>query len=227
VQWPAVFALIKQTEPLWQTWKPSKTLDQMSVQLVWDCYNTGEAVLDESGQPTGMKPPLRLVEQHFQTSWRKGPIVSDTPFSQPFPTGTDRMQQRKTWQRFREIPEWIEAAAKARVISPAAAIAELEVMQEMPNTHTLLGTSALSKLLSDQRKAAAAISTFPPLQPPIFDAILTQAPAASMASEATSSPSHPSSLPAQLPNPLSSPLQKKRRAPTIGGRGKQKKSRNG
>lgn len=153
--------------------------------------------------------------------------MSDTPFSQPFPTGTDCMQQRKTWQRFREIPEWIEAAAKARAISPAAAIAELEVMREMPNTHTLLGTSALSKLLSDQRKAAAAVSTFPPLQPPIFDAILTQAPAASTASEATSSPSHPSSLPAQLPNPLSSPLQKKRRAPTIGGRGKQKKSRNG
>lgn len=75
-QWPSVFACIKQTGPLWEAWKPGKSLDQMTVQSVWDCYNTGEAAVDATGRlPIGMKPPLRLVEQHFQSSWRKGPSV--------------------------------------------------------------------------------------------------------------------------------------------------------
>ena len=74
---------------------------------------------------------------------------------------TNRIQQRKTWQRFREIPEWIETATKTRAISPATAIAELEAMCEVPSNLHLLGTSALSKVLSDQRKAAATVSIIP------------------------------------------------------------------
>lgn len=78
-QWPAVFAAIKQVGPLWETWKPSKTLDQMSIRSIWDCYNTGETVINAAGQPMGIKPPLRLVEQHFQSTWRNTSKVGFHP----------------------------------------------------------------------------------------------------------------------------------------------------
>ncbi|EDR04062.1 uncharacterized protein LACBIDRAFT_330862 [Laccaria bicolor S238N-H82] len=59
VHWNDVFAQVKQPGPLWDTWKPSKTLDQMLIQDIWDCYNVGEGV-EENGVQTGVKPPLRL-----------------------------------------------------------------------------------------------------------------------------------------------------------------------
>ncbi|RDB30159.1 hypothetical protein Hypma_012342 [Hypsizygus marmoreus] len=74
--WAAIFSKIKQLELLWDAWKPSKTLDQMTISGMWDCYNTGEAVLNSEGMPTGMKPPLRLVEQYFKSDWWKGSAVS-------------------------------------------------------------------------------------------------------------------------------------------------------
>ncbi|KIK06290.1 hypothetical protein K443DRAFT_3320 [Laccaria amethystina LaAM-08-1] len=70
ISWNDVFARIKQPRPLWDTWKPSKPLDQMSIQDVWDCYNVGEGV-EVNGMKTGVKPPLRLVEQKFGSEWRK------------------------------------------------------------------------------------------------------------------------------------------------------------
>jgi hypothetical protein len=48
-----------------------KALDEMSVKDIWDCYNLGEAIYGKNGCQTGVKPPLRLVEQHFQSRWRK------------------------------------------------------------------------------------------------------------------------------------------------------------
>jgi hypothetical protein len=70
ISWNDVFARIKQPRPLWDMWKPSKPLDQMSIQDVWDCYNVGEGV-EVNGMKTGVKPPLRLVEQKFGSEWRK------------------------------------------------------------------------------------------------------------------------------------------------------------
>ena len=64
LQWPAVFSVIHQPNFLWDCWKPLKTLDNMTVQEVWECYNDGEPVWDASREQTGVKPPLRLVEQH-------------------------------------------------------------------------------------------------------------------------------------------------------------------
>jgi hypothetical protein len=71
VQWSEVFAKIKQPGPLWDTWKPSRSLDQMSIQDIWDCYNVGESVKGNDGKTTGVKPPLRLVEQRFGSYWRR------------------------------------------------------------------------------------------------------------------------------------------------------------
>ena len=56
LQWLAVFLMIHQPALLlWECWKPLKTLDQMSVTEVWQCYNDGELA-----------------------DWRGGPMV--TPF---------------------------------------------------------------------------------------------------------------------------------------------------
>lgn len=75
VQWSVVFGKIQQTECLWDVWKPSGSLDEKLLKEIWDCYNIGEAVFDETSNQTGMKPPLWLVEQHFQARWRQTSTV--------------------------------------------------------------------------------------------------------------------------------------------------------
>jgi hypothetical protein len=47
----------------------------MTVQEVWECYNDGEPVFNANGNQTGIKPPLRLVEQYWKAEWRGGPTV--------------------------------------------------------------------------------------------------------------------------------------------------------
>ena len=70
VTWSAVLSRIKQPDYLWDCWKPTRSLEQMSVHDIWSCYDAGEQVFDGSGNPTGVKPPLRLVEQTFKSRWR-------------------------------------------------------------------------------------------------------------------------------------------------------------
>jgi hypothetical protein len=70
VRWDQVFSLIQQPDQLWESWKPSKTLDKYDLKSLWECYVLGEPVFDPMGMQTGIKPPLQLVEQHFQSSWR-------------------------------------------------------------------------------------------------------------------------------------------------------------
>jgi hypothetical protein len=47
----------------------------MTICEVWECYNDGEPVFDANGEQTGIKPPLRLVEQRWKAEWRGGPTV--------------------------------------------------------------------------------------------------------------------------------------------------------
>ncbi|KDR69528.1 hypothetical protein GALMADRAFT_230698 [Galerina marginata CBS 339.88] len=183
IQWNDVFTQIKQPGPLWDTWKPSRTLDQMSVQDVWDCYNVGESV-QENGRKTGVKPPLRLVEQKFGTEWRK------------------EEKNRKAWQRFREIPEWIDIKIKSG-FNIAQAMAELEEMRCVPGKLRHLGTSALAELLATNRKAAAKVRR----------------------SEKTKGNSASNSGGSDNGEVVSTATGSKRRAPTVGGRPKPKKSR--
>jgi hypothetical protein len=77
VQWPQVFAHIKQHDDLWETWKCSKTLDKMTLGELWTCWNIGEDACNSSGEVTGHKPPMRLIEQHFGSKWHSGPTVSE------------------------------------------------------------------------------------------------------------------------------------------------------
>lgn len=76
ISWNQVFPLIKRPELLWTSWGPSKSLDKYSLEEQWACYNTGEPVFNNEGIQTGIKPPLRLVEQYFLSDWRKGKTVS-------------------------------------------------------------------------------------------------------------------------------------------------------
>ncbi|TFY54494.1 hypothetical protein EVJ58_g8832 [Rhodofomes roseus] len=141
ITWVKVFSLVRQPKYLWRVWKPGKTLNSMTIAEIWSCYNTGEATLGANGEQTGMKPPLRLVEQHFQGSWRT------------------ESEARKAWQRFREIPEWIDMTIRDEGLSDAAAIARLETMRKVDGNKQLLGSNALTSLLIEQRKAKAKALT--------------------------------------------------------------------
>ena len=48
----------------------------MTVQEVWECYNDGEPVFNMNGEQTGIKLPLRLVEQRWKAEWRGGSTVA-------------------------------------------------------------------------------------------------------------------------------------------------------
>ena len=62
------------------------------------------------------------------------------------------IQARKNWQRFREIPEWIDGQIKSRGISVTDAIQELEETRKVENKSMLLSMNALSTLLASRRK---------------------------------------------------------------------------
>jgi len=69
-QWPDIFKLIHRPEMLWDVYAPSNSIEEMDIDGIWTCYNVGEAVLDAEGHQTGMKPPLRILEQWFAARWR-------------------------------------------------------------------------------------------------------------------------------------------------------------
>ena len=73
VTWDQIFQLIEPESAgvLWDVWKPTKSLNEYTISELWVCYNTGEQVFDDLGTPTGIKPPLRIVEEHFHSAWRK------------------------------------------------------------------------------------------------------------------------------------------------------------
>ncbi|KAJ3819567.1 hypothetical protein F5880DRAFT_1676602 [Lentinula raphanica] len=122
ISWDDVFKQVQQPERLWDLYKPTKTLDQWdSLNELWHCWSVGEPEIDSNGVQTGVRPPLRLVEQYFQYKWRPGK-----------PAG-------KTWERFREIPEYIDAQVASRNVSPAIVLAELEARRKQTKSVTIDG----------------------------------------------------------------------------------------
>jgi hypothetical protein len=76
IRWPDIFLLIKQPQYLYDVYKPSHaSFDKMDLGSIWECWNAGEAAYDKAGNLSGVKPPLREVEQQFGSEWRKGPQV--------------------------------------------------------------------------------------------------------------------------------------------------------
>lgn len=64
-----MFALVKWPELLWDCWPPSKSLDQYDLQELWACYSLGKPVFNVTQIQTGIKPPLQLMEEYFQSKW--------------------------------------------------------------------------------------------------------------------------------------------------------------
>ncbi|KAF8816577.1 hypothetical protein BYT27DRAFT_7229903 [Phlegmacium glaucopus] len=132
VTWDQVFALIERPEMLWECWRPSKSLDKYSLDELWECYNAGEKVFNSEGVQTGVKPPLRQVEQYFQSKWRKEGAA------------------RKAWERMREIPEFVESESATRGVSPWAVLNELE-SSCIGKDGKAKGLAALTKYVKNQR----------------------------------------------------------------------------
>ncbi|KAH9474890.1 hypothetical protein JR316_0013358 [Psilocybe cubensis] len=146
VTWNQVFALIKQPEHLWDCWKPSKTLDKYNLHDQWACWSVGEGVNDADGNQTAIKPPLREVERHF------GSLNSEGKHLKSWRSGISS-KDRKFWQRFREIPEYIDSEAHNRKVSPLAIIDELDILGQQDKQ--LKGLSALTKHIKLKREAAS------------------------------------------------------------------------
>lgn len=75
ISWNTVLDLVQRPELLWEVWKPLKSLDQYDLNSLWECYIVGEPVFNAAGVQIEIKPPLRLVEQYFQSRWRKRNVV--------------------------------------------------------------------------------------------------------------------------------------------------------
>ncbi|KAJ7926482.1 hypothetical protein B0H13DRAFT_1599594 [Mycena leptocephala] len=131
-----VFQAIQQPEMCWSVWGPNKTLDQFkNVQEIWEIFANGERIaVNQDGTETHMKPPLKLVEQFFKHKWR----TSDS--------------KQKTWERFREIPEWIDRESTTRRTSSEVIIAELEDLRSREDGGEPRGINWLVKELAERRK---------------------------------------------------------------------------
>ncbi|KDQ24125.1 hypothetical protein PLEOSDRAFT_1079281 [Pleurotus ostreatus PC15] len=207
INWHDVFPLIKQPNLCWAVWKPSKTLDRYeSVKDVYDCYALGEAVYMD-GVQTGVKPPLRLVEQYFQYHWRK---VGKTS---------------KSWQRFREIPEYIDSQSRLRRVSPDVIINELEQMRE--DGKSKKGLNALMLKLVEIRKTSLSTQTSNEPSPiPDEDAARSTGALQTLPHRVTTPPPLPATSPLRSPFTESHPFQRKRRAPAIKARTQTKRQRD-
>ncbi|KAJ3819062.1 hypothetical protein F5880DRAFT_1510457, partial [Lentinula raphanica] len=135
---------------LWDCYKPSKSLDQReSLNELWNCWTVGEAVYDQDGVQTGVKPPIRLLEQYFQHNWHKG--------------------NAKQWEHFHKIPEYVDQQVVLHNVSPHIILAELEELRTQTKMVTvqgkeraikqMMGINALKNLLAEQHKHAAACNT--------------------------------------------------------------------
>ncbi|KAL1714102.1 hypothetical protein EV715DRAFT_295461 [Schizophyllum commune] len=116
VRWDGVLPLIKQPRLCWQVWKPSADTVETwkEVDNMWSAWDAGEQVMGKDGRPTGVKPPLRMLEHYFpKAAWR----------------ATDK-KSVKAWGRFVTIPLWIQHTSGERHISPARAIDELNSIRK-------------------------------------------------------------------------------------------------
>ncbi|KAJ6511689.1 hypothetical protein DFH09DRAFT_1434967 [Mycena vulgaris] len=142
VRWPDVFALIEHPKFCWAVWGPTRSVNKfIDVNEFWSTYVDGEAVYNDSGVQTGMKPPLRLVESYFQSTWR----TPDDP--------RERAAVAKHWERYREIPQWIAASSERRAVAPPVIIAELEAMR-LVDGKPLKGLNWLRGEVEKKRKEA-------------------------------------------------------------------------
>ena len=65
---------VKRPEFLWNTWGPSRSLDQFTdVDALWVAFKDGE--VDDEDVVQVARPPLERMEQQFRAKWRNTPEV--------------------------------------------------------------------------------------------------------------------------------------------------------
>ncbi|KAF8209033.1 hypothetical protein K438DRAFT_2012373 [Mycena galopus ATCC 62051] len=144
-----VFPAIRQPDLCWEVWGPNKTMDQFnSIQEIWDIYANGERIsMADDSTETHLKPPLKLVEHAFEHRWR-------TSSNKQI-----RERLKKAWERFREIPEWVDRESTTRRVNPEVVVTELEGMRVIgEDGGGMRGLNWLSKELARQRKQNAKSS---------------------------------------------------------------------
>ncbi|KAJ6603727.1 hypothetical protein B0H10DRAFT_1957785 [Mycena sp. CBHHK59/15] len=142
-RWLDIFPLIHQPKLCWDVWGPDKSLEQFSgLDELWTTYVIGAPVLDTNGTQTGMKPPLKLVKQHFQHKWQTSSEKKE------------RTKRGKIWQRFCEIPEWIDRNTTARHVSVDTVMQELEAIRSEGSGESVepKGLNWLGNELAQRRK---------------------------------------------------------------------------
>ncbi|KAF9065976.1 hypothetical protein BDP27DRAFT_1297792 [Rhodocollybia butyracea] len=146
IRWDDVFNAVhpRSANRCWSCWKPGKTLGSYKISEIWGIWTQGEVVVDNDGVQTGLKPPLGLVEQHFREKWRSGKV-------------DNAKIDGKQWERFREIPEWIDGQASSRGVSPQSLIQELENMCKT-DSGTALSLNQLRLILKTQRETTSAVT---------------------------------------------------------------------
>ncbi|CAK5271696.1 unnamed protein product [Mycena citricolor] len=163
ITWSMVFLAIKQPSYCWKAWAPSKTIGQFEdVAEVWRVWTEGEPRTDANGVQTGMRPPLRLVEETFGHCWRTGNQIGSK---------TERTTARKRWEHFREIPEWIATESERCAVAPAVIIQELEELRERSEGAQRINLSTLTDEVKAKRelrqKASVATIVLVPPSPPM------------------------------------------------------------
>ena len=133
--------LIKRSELLEDCRGPRPSPESWTLDELWAAYNTGETVSDKNGTWVGIKPPLRQVEQIFKSTWRETDKVK-TRVSLSLLILLYFSIKRKSWQRFREIPDYTKSESATRGVSPRVILDELEQIGSAPK-----GTSPLSAII--------------------------------------------------------------------------------
>ncbi|KAJ7780857.1 hypothetical protein DFH07DRAFT_440762 [Mycena maculata] len=145
-----------------------------------------------------MKPPLELVEKYFRAGWRTHDDQKE------------RASIAKSWERYREIPQWIANSCDLRGVPPTTIIAELEAMRgegEGPKK----GLNWLRKEVETMRKNAAKAKTNRSgTSPPLGSTAAVAGPSAS----SDSTPAPESSTVAAL-GPAFAPDIKRKRADPV------------
>ncbi|KAL1726637.1 hypothetical protein EV714DRAFT_276343 [Schizophyllum commune] len=144
VRWDGVLPLIKQPRLCWQVWKPSADTVEAwkEVDAMWSAWDAGEQVIGKNGRPTGVKPPLRMLEHYFpKAAWR----------------ATDK-KSVKAWGRFMTIPLWIQNTSAERNIPPTSVIDELNAIRSTNRLSLNQLVNYVVKMRKAQSAAASASS---------------------------------------------------------------------
>lgn len=158
VRWPDVFDLIRQPALLWAVYKPGVAIKDLDVKSVWEIWSYGERIRDSHGSVIAQKPPLRELERRFGYKWRSQIDKVRSPYRLSTDCKAKHLQDKKLWERFREVPEWIERLMGERGLTSPVALFEVESMRVGLEEDKMIG---MYDLISDIKKLRKELAMKP------------------------------------------------------------------